>query len=665
MKQAIAKINLNLQWFFIVVILVFSTLDFGGIYPRAIYLTRLLIVSIFFLQLVFSFFEDRYLNDFPRALFFPLLLFISFLILIYVQYFFGLRILQHSIIGTVNTYVTYDALIQLVIYFLFFVVCLNITRKRELVERLGSLIVVLTFTIAVLGLAQRLITDERILWRALSSVRGSFFGPFVNENHFGGFLALTFPLALGLMHYRFNKIQREFATGPKKTFWVRWSALLNEGVVFLFFLIILTLVACFFSLARVSLFVLLFCCAAYFIAYGITKRNLKFYLTLLIILMCSFFLAQWLRYSSLAVYFRVESFKTAWNIRFDVVRQSLALLREYPLFGTGLGTYGFVSSKVVTCLINELWWNHAHNDYVELLIETGAVGFSLFISAILILIVLSFRQLKKNLSHWNKSIAIQSLISIMCIAIMEYSDFHLRIPSIALFFTLQLAILFQSSFNKEGQDSSQFTKIKVGIFKGIVIFVGLILCIPIVIFSTNEYRVSKLIQTTGDNRLTNLQKAVQLQPSNAKLWHLLGWEYETDANKLNSKDENMWRLKQKAISAFRKTVALSPTYDTYWYDLGTLEYGSGYEKEGLISLEKAVDWSPATLKHSVYLLAAYLRESERISSIDKKMDFLNKAKSLYKKIQHLEVKPNDGSYRIWMGENYYNKLQQLIHSWKN
>ena len=67
--------------------------------------------------------------------------------------------------------------------------------------------------------------------------------------------------------------------------------------------------------------------------------------------------------------------------------------------------------------------------------------------ALVMLLALSVRHIKKNLSSWNQFVARQALISIFCIAVMELSDFHLRIPSIALLFVLQLALLVHSSYD--------------------------------------------------------------------------------------------------------------------------------------------------------------------------------------------------------------------------
>ncbi len=646
MKQAVAKAVSHLQWFLIAIILFFSTAAFGGIDPLGLYITRLLIVFSFVLQLILFLIKERPAQDFNSAVFFPSALFTAFLFLVYVQSFFGLRLLSGSPIGSVDPYATNQFLMQLVIYFMFFMVCLGVLGERRFAQRLASLIVVLVFIIVILGLFQKLMTDENVLWKRLSSAGGSF-GPFINENHFGGFLGLTFPLALALMHYRFNRVAREFKN-QKGALLRNWSALLNEGVIFLFFLVILTLVACLFSTARVSGVVLFFCCIAYFVAYAMKERNIKFYFVLLLILVASFFLIQGIAKNIFATYYNSKLISEAWDMRLLVARQSLTLFRDYPFFGTGLGTYGLISSKAVTCLINEVWWNHVHNDFIELLTDTGLTGFCLFLGAILILIFISLRQIKKIPSHWNQTIAIQACISIFCIAAMELSDFHLRIPSVALLFILQLAFLFQAAHSKETA-APQFSSAEKssprfnGIWKAAVFTFGLALCVLVVSFSISDYRL--------------------FQPSNAKFWHSTGKEYQEKAMQLSKEDPNRIQLLNKAIVSFRKATSLSPARSQVWFELGSLEYWLGHQKEGIFSLEQAVYWNPAFLQYSLYLLRIYLTEMEKAPTLVEKIEFLNQAKALYQRLQHLERTPREGEYETWMGEHYHKKLGRLMPSW--
>ena len=660
MKSTVAKVFLYLQWWVVVVTIFFTTIFYGGIYPPAVYVTRLLIILSLIFQVILFFSEDNYLKDFHPLLYPSLLMFLAFLGLVYVQFVYGVSIFHGSIIGSLNPYATFSSWIQLVFYFLFFLVCIKISSRREFVERLGSLIAVLVFGITIAGLAQKLFTSEKILWRSYSPIGWSFFGPFVNENHFGGFLGLTFPLALGVMHYRFNKIKHEIqSNSEKKTLWVYWNVLMNSGVIFLFFIVILTLAGCFFSRARMSSLVLLFCCAAYFIVYGINKKNAKFYLTLLIVVISSFLLLQWLGFDLIVNAYGMNALLLSWMERSIVAKESLALFSAFPFFGTGLGTYPFISAKVVSVGINSIWRNHAHNDYVELLTDTGIFGFFLFLAAFFLLFFFSVRKVQNNPSHWSQFMVRQAFISILLVGVMEFTDFHLRVPSIALLLILQSAILFQSSYDRKNNDLLQTESFqKRGFIFKSVISLGLLgLCGFLLFFAGRDYKVYQLSQF-HDHRVSHLKEAIRLQPPNAKLWFELAREYEKGAEEKQDESDRD-ELKKEAIAALRKAATLNPGYAQYWYYLGVFAYSSGFEKEGVQSLEKAVFWSPARLKYSIYLLAVYLRESERNKIRHEKIEFLARALTLYKRLQRLKEKPVEYDYKSLMGEYYFKKLQSL------
>ena len=665
-KPAIAKVCLHLQWGVIVAILFFSTVAFGGVHAPAVYVVRLFISLSLILQVTVFLCQHNYFDDFDPALFFPLSVFAVFLALVYCQYLFGVNLLKHSAVGTVNTSVTYDSMVQLITYLIFFMVCVKIASKRENVERLGSLIAVLVFGITLLGLIQQSAPQGGILWRSFSSSKGVFFGPFINQNHFGGFLALTFPLSLGIMHDRFHRIKREHDHEvDEEASWRIWIALMDRGVVFLFFLTTLTLAACFISMARVSAVVLLLCCAAYFVLYARTLRNRKFYVTLFAVLACSFLLLWWMGGELVVRQFHLGSLSTAWYDRIEVFKRSLPLFYQFPLFGSGLGTFFLVSPKAFLPHMNYVSWQHAHNDYLEMLVETGAGGFLMFIGSILSLLLISFFRKQKNPSLWSRLMTNQALIAIFCIAVMETADFHLKVPAVALLFTFQLALLFRASHLERSRETDPFeggSKMSRKVLKWAVPVLGLSLAVFLALYSTQDYLAGRLAQEDR-NRLSNLKKAVELRPARADLWYELGKEYDRESREPQRGAASSLTLRQEAVSALRKAARLSPSYAPYWYRLGVLEYRLGFQKEGVTSLERAVHWSPGKLRNSIYLLGIYLRESERTNEGEERLKTLAKAQKLYEQLQGREEVPSEGEYRNWMGDYYFDRLRQLGAEW--
>lgn len=665
-KPAIATFCLHLQWWVIAAILFFTTVAFGGVHAPAIYVVRLLICLSLILQLIVFLCQDAYWADFHRSLFFPVFVFVTFLVLICTQYFFGVDLLRQSTLGTINRAITFDSMIQLSAYFIFFIICVKMASKQDHVERLGTLIAVLVFVISLLGLVQQLTPNERILWKRFSDAKGVFFGPFINQNHFGGFLALTFPLALGIMHYRFYQVKREHEEESSQgASWRILVSLMSRGVVFLFFLTTLTLAACVLSRSRVSAIVLVFCCVAYFALYAIGQRNRSFYVTLIAVLAGAFLFTWWLADETLVHQFQLTSLGAAWQDRIEVFKRSLPLFYQFPLFGSGLGTFFLLSPKAFLPHMNYVSWHHAHNDYLELLVETGMGGFILFICSILSLLIISFYKNRNSPSLWSGLMANQAFVAIFGIAVIEIADFHLKVPANALLFAFQLAVLFQASYPRGEHDQEliggksgrrgKFLKwvVPVGALSGLAF---------LAVFSTRDYLASRLAQAES-NRLSNLERAVELRPTRADLWYELGQEYDRTSKELQYRSENLRTLQGAAVSALRKAAALSPSYAPYWYRLGVLEYTLGYEKEGIASLEKSVYWSPGKLRNSIYLLGIYLRESEKTAAQEEKNRILGKAQALYEQLRKLETVPSDGEYRNWMGDYYFDRLQQLRVSW--
>ena len=61
------------------------------------------------------------------------------------------------------------------------------------------------------------------------------------------------------------------------------------------------------------------------------------------------------------------------SIRLQIARDSVHLVAQHPLLGSGLGTFTAVYPQVRS-FPTSLFVNAAHNDYVQLAVETGLLG---------------------------------------------------------------------------------------------------------------------------------------------------------------------------------------------------------------------------------------------------------------------------------------------------
>ena len=86
-------------------------------------------------------------------------------------------------------------------------------------------------------------------------------------------------------------------------------------------------------------------------------------------------------------------------MRLGIDRDGLRMFAHRPLIGWGLGTFPIVypefRSFSTTFFVNE-----AHNDYIQLLVETGAVGLALM----LWFLVRFYRNAARKLRTWETSV---------------------------------------------------------------------------------------------------------------------------------------------------------------------------------------------------------------------------------------------------------------------
>jgi O-antigen ligase len=91
--------------------------------------------------------------------------------------------------------------------------------------------------------------------------------------------------------------------------------------------------------------------------------------------------------------------------------------------------------------------NAAHNDYLQLLVEMGALG---FVTMLWFLIVV-YRRATSKLRNWpedtNGAVALAALLGISGILVHSFVDFNLHIPAnAALFFVLCVIAAMEPRF---------------------------------------------------------------------------------------------------------------------------------------------------------------------------------------------------------------------------
>jgi len=605
----------------------------SGEYPHiSNHITRFLIVLGVLVQIPLVFTKPNYMGYFTRSIRIPFLFLISFFVIVLFQYLFGLKVLNIGI-GSINPLATQSNFYQLILYAAFFIFCLQqYSFRKEWVERYVFILISILFLLTLWGLAEKFLGTR--LWGYKSLGQNSF-GSFLNPNHYGGCVALLLPL---LFFYLLEQYKSNHESLFKKIFYF-----FDSGVCFIFFLVVLVIAGCFLSDARLATGVIL---VSVFFQWIVSRKNipLKYFIVFSsVITLGTILIFGYFGFETILRTFNLSAFIAAGAERAQVFIESLKILLYFPVFGSGLGTYQYISPFVISVLSDTHIWHHVHNDFIQLLVETGVLGFTLFFAAIGMLVYLNGPGKKSSERGKSQMLKVQAVFALVNISILELADFSLKIPSVALLFTVQLAFLVTSEKPVISAQNRGF------IAKSAIAAIWLIVALFLVQWTVQDYRLYQSLRG-GINEIWQFEQAVQGQPKEGKHWYQLGEKYLEQDNA------------EKAFEAFQEAVSLNPTVGRYWFALGKTQYQLGDIYQAREALESAHSWAPHKSGYLLFLTAIYLYESENAVSEFKRKEKIQRIEELSKEIRKLAKTPDENELKYWMGEYFAQKFKERLSS---
>lgn len=338
---------------------------------------------------------------------------------------------------TSDPFSTRQALLTLGAYGCFFSVALvSIDTERKL--RIAALSCFwLGFVLSIVAVLQYVSGTSSIYWiRDASKITPAFFGPFVNKNHFAGLLALWLPLGVGML-----------VSG----------AVPREKRVLTAFACIVSLVAVALSRSRAGLVCVVagVLAAGVFAAIGSLRastgvsrgRAIAGALALAILLAAATFAGvRWVGAEPIVAGFSklpAEVTTSDAVSRPGIWADTWQMVEERPVFGHGLGAFAVAFTQygrsTGTVLVLA-----AHNDFLQLLAETGAVG-GILGAAFLVMLAGSGWSALGRRPVAIRGVGMGAAAGCLALLLHEIVDFNLQIPSNALAFLFLAALVVRAA----------------------------------------------------------------------------------------------------------------------------------------------------------------------------------------------------------------------------
>jgi O-antigen ligase len=282
--------------------------------------------------------------------------------------------------------------------------------------------------------------------------RGSPFGPFVNRNHFAGWMLMGIPLAIATV----CGTAASFRGAGFRRFIAWLSASSDAGQM--------QLMAA--ASAVMTLSVLMASSRSGLLGFGVATvlatwlvlrrqktgraRAWAVFIALFLIV-CA---AGWAGFDRLVLRLGTLSADgSSAGGRLPVWRDSLTLVRNFPITGAGLNAFGAAMVQYQTS-DRSIHFEQAHNDYLQILAEGGllmlvAVGLTL------VVFVNTVRQRFREAPHegttyWTR---VGAVVGLAAIAVQSLFEFSLQLPGNAVLFAVLVAIAIHRSPNLRFSES--------------------------------------------------------------------------------------------------------------------------------------------------------------------------------------------------------------------
>jgi O-antigen ligase len=303
----------------------------------------------------------------------------------------------------------------------------------------AKVVTIYTLLLSLFAIVQSLSDPGKIYWAVTPRWGGYVFGPYVNHNHYAGLMEmLTAFTAAFWVSRQWHDVGSWLAGGATATGVT--SVVLSgsrAGVACVLLEMVLLLAVAVIAQRR---------------QYRPKAAVIGFWVALLSALLLAAWITPPETITRLAS--AVHSQNASFADRMVMARDALRIFHAYPLTGVGLGSFETAYPAFQT-LATDFWIDHAHNDYAELLAETGIGGGILMAVAVAMFLDVCEKRFREPLALTSNAVVWLRLgATIGCLGLMVHSifDFNLHIPANAAWFVFLTALACAAPEFPEGAE---------------------------------------------------------------------------------------------------------------------------------------------------------------------------------------------------------------------
>lgn len=338
---------------------------------------------------------------------------------------------------SLDVHATRQAALQTLAYLLCFCLTLLLVNDKARIKRLAQTILLGGLFQAAYGSLMTLSGLEYGFFIDKGAGSGVATGTFINRNHLAGFLEMCLAVGVGLM---LAELSSTSAVGWRDSARRLLRTLLgNKARVRLALVVMVTgLVLTRSRMGNVAFGVSLTAVGGFYVlaVRKLSGPTIAFFASLLVIDLLV--VGNFFGIEKLAARFQETAIDS--EDRGDTNRDALAMLRDFPLTGTGAGSFYAIYPKYTSAVTVTGFTRHAHDDYLQFACEFGLVFAGILGAAVLASLWTAIRAQLKRRDPLLQGMGFAATMAIVALLIHSAVDFNLQIPANAALFVVMLAL---------------------------------------------------------------------------------------------------------------------------------------------------------------------------------------------------------------------------------
>lgn len=337
---------------------------------------------------------------------------------------------------TLDRHTTLDGALKSTAYVVFFALSLILLNRRERIR-------IATYALIASGTLQALYGTLL----SFQSLDGLASGTFVNRNHYAAYLVMCLSVGVGVLIASLSGVKNH-SWGQFFRGLAGWVITPKMGLRLLLVTMVIALVLTRSRMGNLSFLISLF--STGLIGLALSKKATRSMVILLVSLVLIDLFMVGAYFGTQRVMERIGHTTLQSEDRVEVAGYAIAMWKDYPVFGSGLGSFGAVFPRY-SAEGTALSYTHAHNDYLEFAAEVGLAGMAILGLMVLMSFMAALRAQQVRRDPVMRGISFASMMGITALMIHSAVDFNLQIPANALTFMQLLAFAWISLYGTDAE----------------------------------------------------------------------------------------------------------------------------------------------------------------------------------------------------------------------